>query len=90
MPVHAVFGHILAGDPPLGGQVIGIAGVQEAVIAGVGQEGLEREGNDGEDAGEEGDDDKDDGDDYTAGAPQIDLGDLTGFAGDGGVVLAAL
>ena len=90
MPVHAVFGDIFAGDPPLGGEVIGIAGVQEAVIAGVGQEGLEREGNDGEDAGEEGDDDKDDGDDHATGASQVDLGDLAGFAGDGGVVFAAL
>ena len=88
LPVHAVFGDIFAGDPPLGGEVIGIAGVQEAVIAGVGQEGFKRKGNDGEDAGKEGNDDENNGDDYTTGTPQIDLGDLTGLAGDGGVVLA--
>ena len=89
LAVHTVLGDVFAGDPPLGGQVAGIAGVQEGVVAGVGQERLEGEGDDGENAGEEGQNDQNHGDDVLAGFTQIDLGDLTGFAGDGGVVLPA-
>ena len=90
MSVHTVFGDILVRQPPLGGQVAGVAGVQEGVVAGVGQEGLKGEGDYGEDAGEEGEDYQDDGDDYPARLAQVDLGYLSGFAGDGGVVFAAL
>ena len=90
LAVHAVFGDVLAGDPPLGGEIFGVPGVQEGVIPGVGQEGLKGEGDNGEDAGEEGDHHQDKGDDIAPHPAQVDLGDLAGLAGDGGVVFAGL
>ena len=90
LAVHAVFGDVLRGDPPLGRQIGRIAGVEEGIVAGIRQEGLKGEGRDGEDAGEEGDDHENQRDHILAGLAQIDLGDLAGLAGDGGIVLAAV
>ena len=90
LAVHAVFGDVLAGDPPLGGEIFGVPSVQEGVVPGVGQEGLEGEGDNGEDAGEEGDHHQNKGDDIAPRPAQVDLGDLAGLAGDGGVVFAGL
>ena len=90
LAVHTVLRDILRGEPPLGGQVGGVAGVQEGIVAGVGQEGFKRKGNDGENTGEEGKDHQYYRNDIFARFAQVDLGNLAGFAGDGGIVLAAV
>ena len=89
LAVHAVFRDVLVGNPPFGSQIIRVAGVEEGVVTGVGQEGLKGKGNDGEDAGEEGDDHQHQSDGVFAHLAQIDLGNLAGLAGDGGVVFPA-
>ena len=89
LPVHAVFGDVFIRHPPLGGEIAGVAGVEEGVVPGVGQEGLKGKGDDGEDAGKKGDNYQRQSDDVLARPAQIDLGDLAGFAGDGGVALPA-
>ena len=89
LAVHAVFGDVLVRKPPLRRQVGRIARVQEAVVSRIGQEGLEGEGDDREDRGEEGQDYQQHGYDVLADLAQVDLRDLAGLSGDGGVVLAA-
>ena len=90
LAVHAVLRHILVGGPPLGGEVIRVSCIEEGVIAGVWQEGLKGEGDNGENTGKEGGHHQDKGDDILAHFPQVDLGDLAGLAGDGGIALSAL
>ena len=90
LTIHTVFGDVLAGYPPFCGEVGGIARVKEGIISRVGQEGLKCEGNDGEYAGEEGENNEDECDNIFAGFAEVDFGYLTRFAGNGGVVFAAL
>ena len=90
LSVHAVFRDVFTGDPPFGGKIGRVAGVQERIVAGVGQEGLKGKGNDGENAGKERDHHQHQGDDVLPYSAQIDLGDLAGLAGDGGVILPAV
>ena len=89
LTIEPVFGDVFSRGPPLGGQVADIAGIQEGIVARVRQEGLKSEGDDRIDGSEEGDDHKDRRDDIASGLAEVDLGDLTGFPGDGGVALAA-
>ena len=67
-----------------------IPGVKEAVIAGIGQEGFDREQGDREDTGHKGDKYKNDRNDPLSGLPEIDLRNLPGLSADGRIALAAL
>ena len=89
LTVHTVFSDVLARSPPLGGEVRGVTGVEEAVVARVRQEGLEGKGDDGEDAREEGQYDKYERYDEAPGLAETDLRALARLARDGGVALAA-
>ena len=66
LAVHAVFGDIFAGEPPLGREVRSVSRIEERIVARVREEGLKRKRDDGEDACEEREDDKNDGDDVLA------------------------
>ena len=50
LAVHAVLGDVLVGDPPFGGQVVCVPGVQEGVVAGLGRKVSKAKETMGEDA----------------------------------------
>ena len=89
LAVHAVFGDVFARHPPFARQVARNAVADEAVIAGVRQEGLDGEQNDRQNTGEERRHAEDRRDHVAAGLAEIDQRNLAGFAGDGRVALAA-
>ena len=88
LAIHAVFGDVFAGHPPLGRQVARDAVADEAVIAGVRQEGLDGEQDNRQNAREERGHAENGGDHIAADFAEIDQRNLAGFAGDGRVTLA--
>ena len=90
LSVQTVLRYILACEPPLGGQVREIAGIQEAVIAGVRKEGFECEQQYRPDTGEECNQYQYGTDDIFAYLAKIDLGQLSRFTRNRRVILPAL
>ena len=90
MTIHAIFGDVLLRVPPLQGEILGVARIEEGVIARVRQKSLKGEGDDGEKAHKEGEEDQNPGDDMAACFAQIDFGNLAGLSADRCVIFTAL